>query len=357
MKKSIFLFSLLAATLMSSCSGFQKADSSSTSSSSATTGGNTLTSVLSSFGTNLTVAASFPFLSKSGSTPTMLMSFIDQGSRVSSTGFSSTAKTGGFVVVKDGAKAGVAAGTYAWTEDTADTLTLGSAITGSFRDVYYTPDQITKESASYVSAFVPEIAGTTNGYFYLNKEVDSTGKRTYANQTLLNNLAKYLGVYDTITSVGEATIDWASLYFSATGTQFTFSFYSRFNNGYTDLKTNAVVGSIGTTEIKAINSYFAPSLTGTPDAATPLVFKVGGAAQTIALTTDANAIITATSSKDYFTVKVEGTTVTITPLQSIAAGTDPFGTSTTLRATITIKASNVDGFYSALTYSCRLTKA
>lgn len=342
---------------MSSCSGFQKADSSSTSSSSATTGGNTLTSVLSSFGTNLTVAASFPFLSKSGTNPTMLLSFIDQGSRVSSTGFNSTAKTGGFVVVKDGAKAGVAAGTYAWTEDTADTLTLGSAITGSFRDAYYTPDQIAKESANYVSAFVPEIAGTTNGYFYLNKEVDNAGKRTYANQTLLENLAKYLGVYDTITSVGEATLDWASLYFSATGTQFTFTFYSRYKNGYTDLKTNAVVGSLGTTEIKAINNYFAPSLTGTPDAATPLVFKVGGAAQTIVLTTDANAVITATSSKDYFTVKVEGTTVTITPLQSIPSGSDPFGASTTLRATVTIKASNVDGFYTALTYSCRLTKA
>ena len=343
MKKSFLLLSLGASIILASCSGFDGLSSGGDTSSSVTTGGNTLTSVLSSLGNNLTVSSSFPFISGGSTTPGISAAYIAQGNRVSTSGFTTTGKTGGIVYVGDGKKAGVSTGSYKWTEETPNVLTLGDQITGSLGDTYYTPSMIGQESSAFVAGFVPEISGTTNGFFDLS------------DATLLEKLSKYLGVYDTIASAG-VTLDHASLYFSATGVQYTFTFFCKYLNGYSGLKATAIVSNVGTTTIQAINDYFAPSLSIDK---TTMSLVVGGAADTITITADAGSVLTVTNSKEaYCTAVLSGNIVTVTPLAAVTSSNNPFSDGkTTKRATLTIRAASTDGFYREATCIVTLAKA
>ena len=343
MKKSFLLLSIGASLVLASCGGFQDLSSGGDTSSSITSGGNTLTSVLSSLGSNLTVNTSFPFISGGATTPGVSAAYIAQGNRVSTSGFTTTAKTGGIVYVGEGKKAGVSAGSYKWTEEVPNVLTLGDQITGSLWDTFYTPSMVGQESSSFVAAFVPQISGTTNGFFDLTDAV------------LLEKLSKYLGVYDTISSAGVA-LDHASLYFSATGVQYTFTFFCRYLGGYPGLKATAIVSNVGTTTIQAINDYFAPAL-AIDNAAMSLV--VGGPSKTITITADAGSVLSVTNSKEaYCTAVLSGNVVTVTPLAAITSANDPFSDGkTTKRATITIRAASADGFYREATCIVTLAKA
>jgi hypothetical protein len=354
MKKSYLPFVFAGVLILSSCNlGATSSDSGSASSTSATTGGNTVSSVLSSFGHNLTVNASFDFLANGGSAPAFNATYIELGCRFGYTNFGTDKKNGGFVYVKEGKKEGVAAGTYTFTEETPNVLTLGEAVSSDYRSLYDTPSEIGADPSAYVAAFIPQIKGTTNGFFNLNYELDDNGNRInlHAHDALVASLAKSLGVYDTITSVSGVSLDYATLYFSDKGTNFTFVFYAQYGTGFNGLKTTVAVNSVGATEIQSINDYFAPSTLELSK--TSLSMKVGGPAQTLDVTSDAGAIISATSSKDYVTVSVSGMVVTVTPLAAITDTNNPFADGSTRKnATITVKASDADGFYKTAT--CRV---
>lgn len=360
MKKSFLVVGLGLTVLLGSCGASTTAAS--TTSSGDVTGGNTITSVLSSFGQNLTANASFDFLSNGGSAPSFVSTYIKQGCHFQYNNFGTEKTNGGFVYVKDGKKEGVAAGYYKYV-DAATSITLGEALSADWRTLYHDPSEIGAAASTYAAAFKAQIANATSGFFDLNNDKDESGNRTYPHADLLNALAKSLGVYDTITSVttesGEkVSLDYATLYFSDKGTNFTFTFYAKDGaNGYAGLKTIVAVNTVGATEISTINEYFAPStLDVTP---TAVSLTMGGAASSVAVTTDAGALITATTSKPYFTLSVSGTTVTLTPI----AATDPNNpftgteTATKKNATLTIRSSDADGFYREVTVRVTFNKA
>jgi hypothetical protein len=196
MKKGFFIVALLTPLVLAGCGAFTSGSSgvSNSTSSSASKGKNNLTSVLSSFGENLTVNAAFTFLNAGSTTPIINTAYTADGCFFKFTGFTNQSNFG-FVNVPAGKKAGIDEGAYQWTLD-GTALKLGNKLsaTPDFRSLYLDPSKIGSNSATFVSAFVPEITGTTSGFFDLNKD----GKHA----TELTDLAKNLGIYSTLSSNG-----------------------------------------------------------------------------------------------------------------------------------------------------------
>lgn len=238
-------------------------------SSSASTNVNTIASVLASFGENITVNAAFSFLGQGGSAvPIINTAYTKEGCYFKYTNFGTTYTSFGLINIPAGAKTGVNEGTYKWTEENK-ALVLGSQVSTnpSFQTLYDTPALVGENSAMFASAFVPEIAGTTSGYFDLNKnpnsDVSSSSDAVATSSSFVDQsenlakMAKYLGIYDALTSIDGLSLDYARLYFSEKGTSYRFSFYSKFQGGFNGLECIVAVSKIGTTTIPDITTYLA----------------------------------------------------------------------------------------------------
>ncbi|OPZ32519.1 MAG: hypothetical protein BWY98_01320 [Tenericutes bacterium ADurb.BinA155] len=254
-KKALFLVSILPLFLTACGTDSVSSGSSAAVSSSSIKNPNTLTSVLSSFGTNLTTSASFPFLSDSAkTTPVILSTYVEKGCYFHYSNFASMTDFGLVNVAAD-AKAGVAAGVYKYTQ-TSNVLTLGdnvSTTSADFRTLYANPNDFGAEVAAFAAAFVPEIKDATTGYFDLNKDGKSAD--------LLKKFAEYLGVYNVLTSVPDLSLNYATFYFAATGTAFTAKFYCKYQNGYDLVDSTVAISQVGKTVNKAIDNYFAAAST------------------------------------------------------------------------------------------------
>ena len=249
MKKGFLIVAILSPLLLGSCGGLSSTSGSSVSSStsSSSKGKNNLTSVLSSIGKNVTVNAAFISLSQGSTTPIINTTYVEEGCFFKFTGFTGMTNFG-LVNVPDGKISGVAAGAYEWTLSGSN-LVLGASVstTPDFRSVYNDPSLIGTNSATFVDAFKAEIEGTTSGFFDLNKD------KTHA--TELTALAKYLGIYDALSSISNLSLNYATLYFSDNGTSFTFHVYSTYENGFDALDTVVTLSKIGTTSVTAITNY------------------------------------------------------------------------------------------------------
>jgi hypothetical protein len=259
-KQALFLLSILSLSLIS-CGTTPATSAGSSASSSGETGSNTVTSVLSSFNQSLVATATFPFLSSSSKvTPIIKNTYVEQGCYFDYNNFSDFTDFG-LVNVAAGAKEGVAAGVYKYTQ-TNNQLTLGdnvSSTTSDFRTLYNTPSDIAKDAALYAPAFVPQIAGTTYGKFDLNKDGQS--------KDLLVSFAKGLGLYDVYASIANLTLNYATLYFAQSGKIFTVTFYCQYNGGYDSITSAVSISSLGTAKIQAITNYFAASTSSSASSA------------------------------------------------------------------------------------------
>lgn len=269
MKKSFVLPFLSLPFVLASCGGSVVLSNVTNSSSSGTSAsGNTLTSVFSSFGNNLTVNSTFGFLSQGTSaTPVINAAYVEKGCFFKFTNFNS-ATNFGLVNVAANAKTGVAEGTYKWTDDQG-ALTLGAKVsaTPSFRTLYNDPSLIGANYQHFVDAFVPEIQGAKSGYFYLNSTThtgftkDGSSALPYVDHSAdVVLLSKYLGIYDTLSSIPSLSVDYVKLYFSDAGSTFTFRVYSKYENGFNGLETIAIVSKVGKTTLAAIDTYLGSSL-------------------------------------------------------------------------------------------------
>lgn len=259
MKKGLLFLSLSLPLLLVSCGGTATSLSSSASVTSSGSAGNTLTSVFSSFGPNLTVNATFPFLNQGGtSTPALNTAYVDKGCYFRFTNFGTSYTSFGLVDVAENAKEGVAAGTYKWT-DKSSALVLGDKVsdTVGYRSLYNTPSEIGANAANYVAAFIPEIAGTSNGYFTLNKSSSSSSSAPVDRSAELLALTKSLGVYNVIASLPALSLDYARLYFSETGSTFTFHIFAKYEGGFNGVDTTVVVSKVNKTTVADIDGYFA----------------------------------------------------------------------------------------------------
>jgi hypothetical protein len=262
-KKAFFLVSILPLFLVACGTDTVSSGSSDIASSAASVKNpNTLSSVLQSLTTNLTASASFPFLSDNAkTTPIMLSTYVEKGCYFHYVNFASQTDFG-LVNVANGAKEGVAAGVYKYTQ-ASNVLTLGdnvSTTTSDFRTLYSNPNDLATNSADFVAAFVPEIKDATTGYFDLNKD----GK----NPELLTKFAQALGVYNIYNSIADLKLNYATFYFAATGTAFTAKFYCTYQGGYDMVDSTVAISQIGKTSIKAIDNYFAAASTTSSAAST-----------------------------------------------------------------------------------------
>lgn len=267
MKKSFVLSFLSLPLILASCGStavFSSGNETSSSDESVSAiGSNTLTSVLSNFGTNLTVNATFGFLTQSSTNiPVLNTAYVEKGCYFRFMNFASYTSFG-LVDVAAAAKSGVEEGTYKWADDKG-VLALGDKVssTSSFRSLYYDPSSIGANHQRFVDAFVPEIPNAVNGYFYLNNPnytgVSSDGSSAlpyvdHSAEVVL--LAKCLGVYDVLSSISSLKVDYAKLYFSEKGSTFTFRIYSKYEGGFNGLETMVTVSKVGKTAIADIDSY------------------------------------------------------------------------------------------------------
>ena len=286
-KKFLVLLTILPALILGGCAIEDGSSSDATDSSSIEPTGNTLSSVLSSFGKNLRNTVTFNFLSES-STPRIEMNFIESGVEYRYTNFSDSFKTSGFVD-KDNKS-------YKWEAgldtDNKEVLVLGDVLKDSsnnevetFRDLYYDPSYICSHVEGFLAEnfFIPKIKGTTYGTFNLfgivyesevggdditsesidensgtDESEEPSGKVVQDNTEILNILSKSLGVYDTVAALGpDIELNSADFYFSQKGTTFTFHFYYTYKGGYDRLTVTSVITRVGSSSSKLIEDYLA----------------------------------------------------------------------------------------------------
>ncbi len=285
-------------------------DSSAAASSTPSATGNTLSSVLGSFKTNLRVNAIFNFLGSSA-TPSIIMDYVEKGVQFTYKNFDDSFVDGGFLNDSDGkAYAWNLSEVEHWNESTskAETVDLavktGSAIknkagdeVSSFRDAYYDPSYIGEHLDEFTAenVFVPQIAGTTFGWFDLlpyvyesdlenrstlseeestegealeeeesseavESEPEHSGKLLKDNTEILATLSKCLGVYDTTACFGSGLeLNSAEFYFAEKGSAFSFNLYYTYNAGYDKLKVTVSVSKIGSASVEALDNYFDPN--------------------------------------------------------------------------------------------------
>lgn len=297
MKKTFafFLMALPALALASCAEGGPSGVSSSTDAPEGSTSteatGNTLSSVLGSFGKNMRVNSVYQFIDTGDDKKmaSIVADYIEEGCLFEYKNFPNQTAKNGFV-----SKSGK---TNAFTiPEGQKELVLGSELLNnagesiaSFRDVYYDPSYIGEHTEEYCAenVFIPKIAGKTNGTFYLHDKVyesdlpsaseesskeegaegeetsfeevvessEESGKLLQDNTALLVNFAKAMGVYDTASSFGTMSVHSAELYFSAKGTTFTVTFYFSYKDGYDRFAVKSSISNIGKTKIDPIAAY------------------------------------------------------------------------------------------------------
>lgn len=278
-KRNLFVLGLVGLLLVSCGEGGTGNDGSS-SSNPPVAGGNTLSSVLSSFGKNCRVNNIYQYLS-SNSTPSIMTDYVEDGFYSTYKNFGDR-KNGGVIDAKDGKS-------YFFTvekdtETKKDKLVLGDALldggnnVSSFRDVFFDPSYVGDNVAMFTAenVFVPKIKGTTFGTFNLfgkyysddapveessSEDVapaalDATPTLIKDNTAELTALSKALGVYEVAANHSDKLeLQAADLYFSEKGTQFTFNFYYSYEGGFDRLVARSVISKIGSTSIDLIKNY------------------------------------------------------------------------------------------------------
>lgn len=278
-KRNLFVLGLAGLLLVSCGEGGTGSDGSS-SSNPPVTGGNTLSSVLSSFGKNCRVNNIYQYLS-SGSVPSIMTDYVEDGFYSTYKNFGDR-KNGGVIDAKDGKS-------YFFTvekdtETKKDKLVLGDALldggnnVSSFRDVYFDPSYVGDNVAMFIAenVFVPKIKGTTFGTFNLFGKyysddvpveesssedvapaaVDATKTLIKDNTVELTALSKALGVYEVAANHSDKLeLQAADLYFSEKGNQFTFNFYYSYEGGFDRLVARSVISKIGSTSVDLIKNY------------------------------------------------------------------------------------------------------
>lgn len=278
-KRNLFVLGLAGLLLVSCGEGGTGSDGSS-SSNPPVTGGNTLSSVLSSFGKNCRVNNIYQYLS-SGSVPSIMTDYVEDGFYSTYKNFGDR-KNGGVIDAKDGKS-------YFFTvekdtETKKDKLVLGDALldggnnVSSFRDVYFDPSYVGDNVAMFTAenVFVPKIKGTTFGTFNLFGKyysddvpveesssedvapaaVDATKTLIKDNTAELTALSKALGVYEVAANHSDKLeLQAADLYFSEKGSQFTFNFYYSYEGGFDRLVARSVISKIGSTSVDLIKNY------------------------------------------------------------------------------------------------------
>lgn len=289
-KKPIFWIAL-SALMLGGCG--EEAPVSSIDSSAPPVTGNTLSSVLGSFGKNLRAKAIFNFMT-AGKVPSITMDYMENGVQFDYENFPDGFVKGGFL--DEGGKS------YAWVNTVVEHLNSSGRVTkvdlaektgdpiknssaaevASFRDAFYDPSYISAHLDDFLkeNVFIPRIKGTTYGTFDLfgtvyesevgghtseelaedsDGEEEPTGRIVQDNTEILATLAKCLGVYDTASTAGEdVTLNSADFYFAQNGTSFTFNFYFTYAGGYDKLNARVVVSQIGSASAAALTNYFDP---------------------------------------------------------------------------------------------------
>lgn len=293
-KKPIFWIAL-SALMLSGCA--EEAPASSIDSSTPPAGGNTLSSVLGSFGKNIRANVIFNFLTTGGKIPGITMDYVEDGVQFDYRNFPDGYVKGGFLNDSDG-KA------YAWVNTQVDHQNsagrvskvdlaekVGDPIKNSsnvevsdFRDAFYSPAYIGEHLADFTkdNVFIPRIKGTTYGTFDLfgkvyesevgghtseelaedseEGEEEPSGKLVQDNTEILVTLAKCLGVYDTAVSAGgDVELTSADFYFAQAGTSFSFNFNFTYAGGYDKLNVKVAVSQIGSVSVAALTNYFDPN--------------------------------------------------------------------------------------------------
>ena len=296
MKKTFAFFLMALPTLvLASCGEGGPTEISSSmdpvgASSSAAATGNTLSSVLGSFGKNVTVKSIYQFID-TGDDKTLASitaKYVEEGCLFDYANFPNQTVSTGFVSKDDK--------THSFTiPDGQEELVLGSEVlnasgasVSSFRDIYYDPSYVGEHVEDYCAenVFIPKIAGKTNGYFYLYDKVyesdlpsvseetsteegeegegtsedviessEDSGKLLQDNTARLVNLAKAIGVYEAATSFGTMDIHSAELYFSAKGTTFNITFYFSYRDGYDRFAVKTTINNIGKTKVAPLDAY------------------------------------------------------------------------------------------------------
>lgn len=279
-KRNLFVLGL-AGLLLVSCGEGGTGNDGSSSSNPPVAGGNTLSSVLSSFGKNCRVNNIYQYLS-SGSVPSIMTDYVEDGFYSTYKNFGDR-KNGGVIDVK-----GDKSYRYIVEKDAEtkkDKLVLGDALVdgngnnvSSFRDLYFDPSYIGDHVAMFTAenVFVPKIQGTTFGTFNLFGKyysddapveesssegvapaaLDATPTLIKDNTAELTALSKALGVYEVAANHSDKLeLQAADLYFSEKGTQFTFNFYYSYEGGFDRLVARSVISKIGSTSVDLIKNY------------------------------------------------------------------------------------------------------
>ena len=279
-------------------------------SSSAPKTGNTLASVLGSFGKNMRSNVIFNFLGSS-KIPSIVMDYVENGVQFDYKNFPESYVKGGYL--NEGGKA------YSWTNSSVDhwnekkskAETVDLAVkdptpiqnnageeVASFRDAFYDPSYIGEHLQDFLApnVFIPKIKGTTFGTFNLfgkvyeselggeEAPVDSadpegqpaeeqssdeeeipeeeqpSGALVQDNTAILTTLCKCLGVYDTAAAFDSTLqLNSADFYFSEKGTSFSFNFYFTYQGGYDKLYAKVAISKIDSNEVPALDNYFDPN--------------------------------------------------------------------------------------------------
>lgn len=186
----------------------------------------------------------FKFIANSGSTttPTMLISYIEQGYLVRFTaGWDSGRTNYGYVNVPSSKGA---EGVYKYTLDSSSALVLGDKVTiSAATDVY---------SIFYTPKYLFDNADTLGPLF---KATAKSETNELTDSTYLVPVAKALGCYGFLTeSIQGITISSISLTYSASSTIFTYAVYVNYK-GETYLGARVLLNAFGTAKVPAITTY------------------------------------------------------------------------------------------------------
>ena len=313
MKRKSILWISLAGLMLTGCAGDVPPDQSGSvdpsASSSVPKTGNTLASVLGSFGTNMRSNVIFNFLGSS-KIPSIVMDYVDNGVQFEYKNFPDTYVKGGYLNENGKAYAWTNSEVDHWNEKKSKAEKVDLAVkdptaikdkngneVASFRDAFYDPSYIGEHLQDFLApnVFIPKIKGTTFGTFNLfgkvyeseldgeeepvepgeEEEVEEaeqqseeeeipteeepSGALVQDNTEILMTLCRCLGVYDTAASF-DATLQLnsADFYFSEKGSSFSFNFYFTYQGGYDRLYAKVAISKIGDNSVPALTNYFDP---------------------------------------------------------------------------------------------------
>ena len=243
-EKILMLSSLF---VLAGCGDVVETSSSETSASSEIINGQTLDKLISLFGENLSLNATYKFFDQD-KVPGCTTIYTENGSFSTYRNFEDVANVGLVNIDSSAASSkGVTEGVYTWKKD-GGALVLGEKVgDGRYQDLYHTPSEISSNKTNYLSSFVPEISGQTNGNYFLCQNTED--------KSMLVSFAKSLGVYETILGAKGMELNYAKMYFGPTSSVVTISIYSTYKGGYNEFETSIICNSFGTAKIAELNTY------------------------------------------------------------------------------------------------------